>query len=166
MELRKIHKYTFSLPQTSRIVLITFSFSFLMGWGNSPKTNAYVLLTSASFQNPSVHEACSQGTLCSWWSGEISEADNIGGPKGEWCTALPSGRKQTGDVTLVTESLNLKHWKMTESQVILQNFYRIGFLNYIRQPMVSYLSYFLMIDLDDKTTCSCSMTFQHIASDV
>lgn len=40
---------------------------------------------------------------------------------------------------------------MTESQVILQNFYRIGFLNYIRQPIVSYLSYFLMTDVDDKT---------------
>lgn len=40
---------------------------------------------------------------------------------------------------------------MTESQVILQNFCRIGFLNYIRQPIVSYLSYFLMTDVDDKT---------------
>lgn len=99
MKLRKIPKYTFSLPQTSRIVLITFSFSFLMGWGNSPKTNVSVLLTSASFQNSSVHEACSQGAVCSWWSGEISEVDKIGGPKGEWCTALASGRKQTGYVT-------------------------------------------------------------------
>lgn len=150
MKLRKIPKYTFSLPQTSRIVLITFSFSFLMGWGNSPKTNVSVLLTSASFQNPSVHEACSQGAVCSWWSGEISEVDKIGGPKGEWRTALASAESRLG-MWHITESLNVTHWKMTESQVILQNFYRIGFLNYIRQPIVSYLSYFLMTDVDDKT---------------